>query len=539
MSRGSTQRWRTFTLNEDNEWTAEWDDDGYPASFAIYRENNYVASGSSSYVVSPDGNYLIWYTWRYTPTSTYDSTTHSFTQTNVYTKSTAQAPATTIVKSSVDYDDYTYPDTLTYTYGGYVAPFDHYLDDLLQRDTPVIIKYTVTGNATTVAYTRDEQFTAGAKTARVVMRDTDGVLQASGADLVPGADYEIASVTAISVNGYVFSRPNDAANWTIGDAVAHDFELWGETADGNVCYARKVDGALTGENGATVSGTTVTLPSGVHRVWFESTTSKDRLILSCTMSVRLFASDHMKQLILDSENSDAYTMLGFQNTANMKIFDESGTQKFNASDSAIDYLHGKIPHPTPVARVTKTGLTYLDSTWTNTSGRWRNSSYYYDYEQDFLADALLHRDETVDLSYDVSGSVDITPYTLGEGLDGRFLSNYGKRSATAVLNDGVVQIGSTTLTPGVDYLIASITLSRASTYEYARPYQRAAAYGFLNASTEVTELWGETTDATPIPRKTGPWLRKTKLLSAAARSSCRTMCGGCGSSRRATAAGLP
>ncbi len=87
------------------------------------------------------------------------------------------------------------------------------------------------------------------------------------------------------------------------------------------------------------------------------------------------------------------------------------------------------------------------------------------YGGDYLDILNLVRDgEDIDISYSLYSIGYLMPWTLGDGLDYRVLSNYGKKDVTLTTSESGLTLSGVTLTEGTDYDFSSYTFYMPSIY---------------------------------------------------------------------------
>lgn len=343
------QKVAEFILSDENNWHAEWEDDGslstyeaYEVSYNVSRGQNFGV-GSSERVQLDDGTSYTFKWWYKLIHKEFDGVAHTWTFTNKYNEDVIWAGISLFDKRTSGHGDSRLmstgdKDVLLLSKGMETSEIAFAVSS-----STFTLPDTIAEGALTSDVSQYEQ-----RTVTVEMTDTSMVLNNR---TLTTDDYRISRVRLYQpeVSGW---QPNldatikpitDRAG--IGEFTDHDsvpVELYGLTGAGWIKYAEMdASGAIETFEGATSGNGDVYLPAGVKQIKTISKVSAARISTDFMMWVVLLPSEanvnYAKSLF---ETSD-YVMTNLYNYASMRYIDSEDTVVRQRQDSDVAYLHGR------------------------------------------------------------------------------------------------------------------------------------------------------------------------------------------------------
>ena len=317
LHQGSYVPWKTLYAVDDGTgcYTCSWTDDRGINTYSVSEGS--TAGGTIGGAYNADGVYVTTY-WNYNriSNSSYDADTHTWTFTNRYYVGSGSGGS-------------------TQTFSKYTSwLFD---DSTIGSTRNAAINELMKGNTVPVTFST---YGSIRNNGDLVYLE-DGDYQINGQSVTPD-DVDIQSVQLSSPSLYEY-----------GDYDA-ELEMWGSKnylGNGNVSvygllnddwirFGQIIDGVLNAENGAEVSGYTLSFPEKVTKFKIVSDSECDQISISATVTMRVKPSEYIMSLISNEFEKSDSIRLSLSNIAYFKT-EKDGTVNRTRSVGDTAYLHGR------------------------------------------------------------------------------------------------------------------------------------------------------------------------------------------------------
>ena len=327
--------WKTFYLNEDNDWSCEWSDGGDDAAYEV--DEMWLKSGEfDSYYDSAGVLHRLQYSYTM-KSKTYDESTRTWKFVNQYSEGWVKYEVSDIIK----YTEYAHRDSYL------KSTKDTDLNVLISGKEP-IVQYTVSASAAVVPYTRDV-LSVDADGQPLYVKDVDVIVADKKVTLAGNElsvdDYEIAYVDLLKPRVYDYYSYDDGTGFfrSREDTTPQTVSLYGLINGEWVEVAERVGDVVTAKNGSTVEWYRVYMPDDVIQVKTVQRTGSSIVHQSYNVGVRVKPSELVLGLIEKEKEYGDYLRLTLDNFADLNVLETDGiTKDIEMDDWSRAWLHGRV-----------------------------------------------------------------------------------------------------------------------------------------------------------------------------------------------------